>query len=446
MIAHVDISTGASGDKLVGALLQACESLGVMTHQEFCETFESMLPEVEVEVQSRTSNGVAGLGLHVDFKPGHASAYVHEHSEQHTHTHEHTHEHTHAEHSHAHEHTHEHVHEHRSWEEIKQMLQNWNASAQLTPSAYKRAVHAFELIAQAEAKAHNVPIEQVHFHEVGAIDSIVDIVGASILLDKLDITKLYSTPITVGFGTVKCAHGTLPVPAPATANLCCDLPVVTGPYEGEMTTPTGAALLKANVTNWSPMPTMVPRATGMGLGTRTLKCAANCLRIIVGEGVSAATEQPTGAELNLEGCVLLQSNIDHLSPEILASCCEDLMSLGALDVWQQPILMKKGRMACLLNVLVRTDDCDCICQSISQLTGTLGVRRTQVERAVAPRSVATIDTQFGEVSFKIMKANASGEVTCWVRPEHEDVARIAREHGLAYEQVFEQLVQAYKQR
>ncbi|MGI6221141.1 MAG: nickel pincer cofactor biosynthesis protein LarC [Coriobacteriales bacterium] len=441
MIAHFDISTGAAGDKIVCALMQACEELGVCDRASFESLFEELLPDAHVAFSQGSDKGITGLRLSVT--PAHAHHHEHGHGHGHEHVHAHDHEHGHHHdhehhHGHDHDHGHEHHHEHRSWADIRQMIEGWGADGLLSEQTIERSLRTFELVARAESQVHGTSLDDVHFHEVGAIDSIVDTVGACYLMDKLALDEIYSTPITVGCGTVDCAHGTLPVPAPATTLLLEGLPIVAGPYEGEMTTPTGAGLLHANVTSWEPFPAMIPRATGFGLGTRHIDGAANCLRVIVGDRVASCPDAEEG--FSLEQCILLQANIDHISPEVAASCCEDLMAAGALDVWQEPITMKKGRMAFALNVLTAPADADHLAKEAIGRTGTLGIRRTPVERVVAPREQFERETEFGPVRYKALAAQPlHDQARSWIRPEHDDVARIARETGLPYEEVIDRL-------
>lgn len=472
MIAAIDVSTGASGDKMVGALLEICEGLGVMTREDFCRKFESMLPDAKVTVEDSEDHGIHGLHLFVHKHPEDAQPDPHHEGENQDGAHHELHEDAHHEHHvdaghehhdgtyhdhHGDDHLHDggHHHEHRTWAQIRQMIESWRDTGAITQGAANRALKAFHMVAQAEAQVHGKSVDEVHFHEVGAIDSIVDTVGASILIDALKLDKIYCTPITVGFGTVDCAHGTLPVPAPATQLLLEGFPVQTGPYEGEMTTPTGAALLHANVTNWTSMYSMVPRAMGFGLGTRHIDGAANALRIVMGTEISpvtsgetklSTTSKPDGTqqEFAIEQCVLLQTNIDHLSPEMAASCCEDILKLGAKDVWQSPITMKKGRLGFMLNVLTSPECCDSMCLDISRITGSLGIRRQVVERTVAPRAYETLKTKYGDVGFKVMEPTPAAERSAWVRPEHSDVERIARETNRRYRDVFDELVKIWQ--
>ncbi len=425
MIAHVDAGTGASGDKLVCALMQAAEQVGAFDRERFVQLFAKLLPQARVQFEERSDQGIAGLGMKV----------------------------TDANCARDHAHARSDGHEHTSWASIRSTIEGWREDGSIAQGAAERALRAFQIVAEAEAQVHGAPVDDVAFHEVGAIDSIADIVGASVLLDVLGIDTLHSSVVTLGYGTVKCAHGTLPVPAPATALICVGMPVQAGANEGELTTPTGAALLKANVAKWGPLPTMVPAAVGTGLGTRTIPGTPNALRIVVGApasvvgDTSAACTNPEG--MAIEGCVLLQTNIDHISPENAASCCEDLLDAGALDVWQQSIAMKKGRLGCILNVLCAPADADRLCELASKLTGSLGVRRSIVERSVAPRESRTAETSYGPVRFKLAwpdGSTANGIAPQhWIRPEHDDVARIAHQTGQSCTQVEDDLAAQWKQ-
>jgi uncharacterized protein (TIGR00299 family) protein len=293
-------------------------------------------------------------------------------------------------------------------------------------------------LAEAEAEAHGVALEQVHFHEVGAADSILDIVGCSFLLDALRATRFFATPLALGNGTVQSEHGELPVPAPATAHLICGLPVYASSQQGELTTPTGAALARVFITDWAPLPPMTPLAIGYGAGSRDLPGAANVVRIIAGEAASLTGFSEQDGFI-VEGCVLLETNIDHLAPEALAFACEELLRAGALDVWQESITMKKGRLAIRLSVLSQASEAQRLAEAVSALTGSLGVRGSYVERTVAPRTMVTLETRFGPVPFKAAKIDAPVGRISWLRPEHDAVAALARQHGLDYNALYREL-------
>jgi uncharacterized protein (TIGR00299 family) protein len=284
----------------------------------------------------------------------------------------------------------------------------------------QHALATFEAIAVAEAAAHGTDVERVHFHEVGALDSIADVVGVCAGVDALGITALTATPVAVGSGTVTTSHGVLPVPAPATARLLEGIPTTPGETAGELTTPTGAALVRVLVSGYGPAPAMVVRASGYGAGTRDIGMPNVC-RLLLGD--ATATEATSVA--------LLETNIDHLPAEELAFVAQTLLDEGALDAWQTPIVMKKGRSAVMLSVLVPASDAVALSERIIELTGSLGVRRELLERTVATRESRVVETPWGPAHVKI----AAGRV----RPEHDDIARIASAHNLPYRAVAEQI-------
>jgi len=394
VIGYLDCSTGVSGDKLLGALLDAGTADGRFTAQDLIGIAAALAPEARVIVERVSSHGVSAMGVRV-------LAEGQPHS--------------------------------RAWADIRTLLE----TAELPKTAVRMALRAFGALAEAEAAVHGTAVDDVHFHEVGAVDSIVDIVGTCSGLHALGITTLLASPVAVGSGTVQTSHGALPVPAPATALLLqsASVPIVTGPAAGELTTPTGAALLAACVTRFSEMPSLTICQVGCGAGTRDIG-VPNICRIILAEDPATLSGQPS--ELETESVVLLETNLDHLSPEELAFACEELLAAGALDVWQTPIVMKKGRSAAMLSVLVAQGDGLRFAARVSELTGSLGVRIGSVERFVAARAVIEVATQWGPVR---VKAGAGR-----LRPEHEDVARIARETGRSYADIARQVTDAAQDR
>jgi uncharacterized protein (TIGR00299 family) protein len=250
-------------------------------------------------------------------------------------------------------------------------------------------------------------------------------------MDALNITTLYATPPALGFGMVETAHGTLPVPAPATAALLQGIPTSMSKATGELTTPTGAALLKL-ATGFGPVPPMTPTAIGYGAGTRDIG-QPNICRLLLGEPTEStpATTQP-------DKTVLLETNIDHITPEAVAFAGEELLAEGALDVWVTPIAMKKGRAALTLSVLVKPDAAQDFAARVMELTGTLGLRVSEQPRLIAERESATVETKWGAVCVKL----GAGRI----RPEHEDVARIAREHNLDYPDVLQEITALARRR
>jgi uncharacterized protein (TIGR00299 family) protein len=450
MILHFDFSTGASGDKILGALLEVGEAYGVVDFSEMEQLAATLVPGVKVERLSLTQGGVQATGIRVIEN----EAPV------------------------------------RHWHEVREIIERANAEGALSERATALALDAFGAIAQAEATVHGCEIEKVHFHEVGAADSIIDICCSSFLFDCLNPRMVFATPLALGFGSFICSHGELPVPAPATARLIEGLPVYAGAHEGELTTPTGAALARVFVSTFGafePLPCMVPQAVGYGAGSRVIPGASNVIRVLAGirsdltgaindygsMGAVGSMGEAGGASgvgsvddtsglggmsdtgdmdedevtlledeaFYLEGCALLETNIDHLSPEALAFACEDLLASGALDVWQESITMKKGRLAIRLCVLVPVSAAQDATSRIVELTGSLGVRSSYVERACVPRAIVEEQTRFGAVRYKTACVATPGGRVKLRRPEYEDVAQIARVQGLNFNTLYEELLE-----
>lgn len=373
MIAYLDCTTGISGDKLLASLVDAGAP-----QEAVREALAAIDPTIAIEFQPVMRAGIRGLALSVTAQ-----------AEPRT----------------------------RTWTEIRGLLEN----APLAEPVRKRAIAAFKLLAEAEGAVHGVVPDDVHFHEVGAIDSIADVVGVAAALHALGVSELVCGPVAVGNGTVETAHGLLPIPAPATALLLEGVPVEAGASPGEATTPTGAALVRACADRFASLPPMTLSAVGHGAGSRDTPGIANIARVLIGT--------PPGTEssgLSREPLVELATTVDHLSAEHLAFCCEELLSAGALDVWQVQVLMKKGRGGTVVAVLCTPSDAERFAAHLVELTGTLGVRVRRMDRYVVPREILTVDTSFGPVRVKIA---GSGP---WrrVRAEYEDVATIARREGL----------------
>jgi uncharacterized protein (TIGR00299 family) protein len=306
----------------------------------------------------------------------------------------------------------------RDWAKIRALIEE----SSLDPAVRVRALSAFERLARAEAHVHGVDVDRVHFHEVGAVDSIVDIVGTVIGLHELGIDDVWCSPVRLGRGTVMTSHGELPVPAPATARLLVGMPVFAGEAEGELTTPTGAALLAEFVTRFASMPPMTLRAEGWGAGTRD-GAVPNLLRLFVGDA-----EMGGGG---LTEVALLQSVLDNVTPEILAATLDIALQEGALDAWADPVAMKKGRLGSEVTVLASVEDAARLTDVLMKHTGTLGVRRTLTWRQVSPRRSEIIETSLGRVRVKVQGSGPSLRV----RPENDDVVAIARAHGLPLDRV-----------
>jgi uncharacterized protein (TIGR00299 family) protein len=306
----------------------------------------------------------------------------------------------------------------RDWGAIRALI----TGSGLADPVKARALAAFERLAVAEAAVHGTEVDAVHVHEVGAVDSIVDIVGVVIGLDELGIGEMWCSPIRLGHGTVMTSHGELPVPAPATAHLLTGLPVFAGELPGELTTPTGATLVAQFADRFAPMPPMRVISEGWGAGGRE-HAMPNLARMLVGE--------PEMGGGGLTEVAVLESVIDNCTPELLAATIDLALSDGALDAWSEPVSMKKGRLGTEVTVLARVEDAVRLTELLMTHTGTLGVRRTLTWRQTAPRRVETVETSLGAVRVKVQGAGPSLRA----RPESDDVVAIARAHRLPLDRV-----------
>ena len=305
-------------------------------------------------------------------------------------------------------------------------------AAGLTAGAERRALTIFEQIAAAEAKIHDVPVQQVHFHEVGAVDSIVDIVGAALALEHLDVQQVCCDLVEVGSGFVDCAHGRLPVPAPATQEILAGMPCSYGGVQGEATTPTGAAILKATVDRFEPPPAFSPQRIGYGLGSRDFSIP-NVLRLALGETrppPRSSTGRTAQGRVSIEsGHCKLEANLDDLSPEAYEPLMEHLLALGASDVYLVPIIMKKSRPAVCLSVLCEAGLVDALAQAVFNRSTTIGLRVAPFHKHLLPREIRRMRTRHGAVRVKLV-LQPDGRRR-W-KTEHEDVRRIADAEGLDY--------------
>ncbi len=293
----------------------------------------------------------------------------------------------------------------------------------------------FEALGAAEAKVHNVDIEKIHFHEVGAVDAIVDIICASVGAETLGVDEILCSPLNVGGGTVKCAHGVFPVPAPATVELLKDAPVFSSGLQMELVTPTGAAIVKTLASRFGVFPEMKIEKAGYGAGSRDFPGHANVLRLVIGEAQAGIAER-----VSHETISVLEANLDDLNPQVFGYVMDRLLEEGALDVFGVPVQMKKNRPGTLLTVLCRPEDASKLGQLIFTETTTLGVRRREEQRQVLARKWMTVTTQWGEVKIKI--ASMNGTVTNFA-PEYEDCRRIAEEHRVPLKSVIQEAVQEY---
>jgi hypothetical protein len=302
--------------------------------------------------------------------------------------------------------------------------------AELPPRAKQNAIAVFRRLGEAEAEVHQVPVEKVHFHEVGASDSIADIVGACLAFDLLDVDTIICSPLNVGSGTVETEHGLLPVPAPATARLLEGAPIYARGPEVELTTPTGAAVAVTLAKRFGVLPPMKVVRTGYGAGSRDFPRQANVLRVILGE--------PTGAEEALTVCVI-EANIDDSNPQVLAYAIDRLWDFGALDVSLEAIVMKKGRSGQLLRVIAKPEHREAIAQLIFSETSTIGLRMYSAERRVQARTLQEVETQYGAVRVKVTSEG-------YFSPEYEDCRKLALASGVALKHIIAEANSAYLNR
>jgi pyridinium-3,5-bisthiocarboxylic acid mononucleotide nickel chelatase len=432
-IAYLDCFSGISGDMFLGALIdagvaptifeQAVEALDIGASLEISRVDRSGISATKVDVIVNGEKDAPRTGRT-------------RMSDPHSHTHEHSH--SHADHrAHHNEHGHQHAqHEHqhgRGLVEIREII----LKAALSESAKQTAIAIFEKLGQAEAKIHNIPIEQIHFHEVGAVDALVDITCAAVGAEALGIDEIICSPLNMGGGTVACAHGTFPVPVPATVELLKGAPVYSSGLQAELVTPTGAAIVRTLATRFAPFPEMKIEKAGYGAGTRDFPAHANVLRITIGEAASKLA-----ANTSQEIISVLEANLDDLNPQVFGYVMDRLLEAGALDVFGTPVQMKKNRPGNFLTVLAKPDDADKLTQIIFAETTTLGVRRREEKRQVLARKWQTVPTRFGEVRIKI--ASLNGTVTSYA-PEYEDCRRIAAEHRVPLKLVMQEAVREYLQ-
>ena len=302
----------------------------------------------------------------------------------------------------------------------------------LREDAKALALRTFELLAQAEAKIHGMPVEEAHFHEVGSVDAIVDIVCGAVGLCSLNVDCWYASPINTGSGFIDCAHGRFPVPAPATAELLKGVPTYAAGPKKELTTPTGAALLRALGCSFGEAPGMVAEAIGYGAGTRNPERFPNVLRLTIGES--------TVTDANQDRVTVLECAIDDATPQVLAYAMELALENGALDAMAAAVTMKKGRLGALLTVLAKPEDAAAIEALLFRETTTLGIRRRSEERVILDRSFVTVETAFGRIRVKVA---SRGDEQRNAMPEYEDCRRAAREHGAPLKLVIEAALAAF---
>ena len=438
-IAYLDCFSGMSGDMFLGALIDAGVSSELLE-----STVAALNLEARLEISRVNRSGITATKVDVwvnGEKEGPAGSGAQAHSHE-GHDQDHGHDLVHA---HPHDsapassrtgvpapHSHDHPHAHgRSLKEIRGII----GQAAISDAAKKTALKIFDALGTAEATIHNNEIESVHFHEVGAVDAIVDIVCASVGAAALGVDEFVCSPLNVGGGTVKCAHGVFPVPAPATVEILQGAPVYSSGMQVELLTPTGAAIAKTLATRFGAFPEMKIEKSGYGAGTRDFPGSPNVVRLVIGESaalLAARTERDTVS--------VLEANLDDLNPQVFGYVMDRLLEKGALDVFGMPVQMKKNRPGTLLTVLCKPEDAAKLTQIVFAETTTLGVRRREEQRQTLARRWVFVPTPWGEVRMKV--ASMNGTVTNYA-PEYEDCRRIALEQQVPLKTVMQAATQSY---
>jgi pyridinium-3,5-bisthiocarboxylic acid mononucleotide nickel chelatase len=449
-IGYLECFSGISGDMLLGALVdagvpfalleQTTSALNVGARLEIRKVIRGGLTGAKVDVVVERSEEPHEHKQEDDLHSGEHAVHTHSHEHAHDQVHNHQHEHV-AGHSHPHEHRHAddavHVHEHthhhhRSLSTILGIID----AAPLAAAVKARASRAFQLLGEAEARIHSMPIEQVHFHEVGAVDTIVDIVCAAAGCAHPGVDRWLASPLNVGSGTVACAHGTLPVPAPATLALLGDAPVYAAGPPMERVTPTGAAILRMLDVEYAPLPPMRVSASGYGAGGRDAPGQPNLLRLLIGE--QAAQHSAT------EPIAVIDTVIDDSSPQLIAYVSELLLEAGAWDVYRIPVQMKKGRTGVQLNVLCHPERVPTLRDLLFRETTTIGMHWRIENKVSLEREFQEVQTEWGPVRMKIARW-PSGEIAN-AAPEYEDCKRIATAHSVPLKQVTQQAMSMFAAR
>ncbi len=442
-IAYLECQTGIAGDMCLGALVDAGVPLDYLTTQLDRLGIES---EYKLWAEKVHHNGQIATKVHVDLTAIQSSPdrghHHHPHDGEHSHTH----------HPNAvrsvdidsvhHEHTHHHHYDspQRNLPQIEALINGANLSLRAT----QWSLEIFRQLAIAEGAVHGIDPAEVHFHEVGAVDAIVDIVGTCLGLDYLDITKIYCSPLPTGGGTVRAAHGILPVPVPAVMKLWSSrqVPVYSNGIDRELVTPTGAAIAVTLAAEFGSSPTMQLQQIGLGAGTIELPIP-NILRLWIGTATSTVAPSPVKPEC-LETIEVLTTQIDDLNPQAIGYIFDRLFTAGAVDVFTQPIGMKKSRPGILLTVICPVDssiDCE---QIIFQETSTLGIRRDRQTRSILPRSIDSVTTKYGDIRIKVARNNLVGNDRVMnVQPEYVDCAALAAQHQVPWKEVYQSAVMAW---
>lgn len=457
-IGYLECFSGISGDMFLGALVDAGVSFELLR-----KNIAALGLEAELKLSRVDRSGISASKIDV-LVAGHAADSAHhDHAHSHAHDHhppehapehgDHSHQHGSGDHSHSHEHSHpshgvgehshqaeDHAHAHkhshgRSLSAIRELIQK----AELPPAAKQTAIRAFELLGDAEAHIHNVPVEQIHFHEVGAVDTIVDIVGAAVGSHLLGVEQWICSPLDIGGGTVHCAHGVFPVPAPATLELLKDVPVYSSGIQSELVTPTGAAIVRALQCGFTSFPALRVQSVGYGAGTRNPTGRPNVLRLTVGE-VAQLEERETSSPDSYETVNILETQLDDISPQVIGYVAERALAEGALDFFSTAVQMKKNRPGALLTVICKAENSRRLRDLLFRETSTLGIRMREERRATLARSMVAVRTPWGEVRLKVAGRNGS---TTNFAPEYEDCRRIAEANALPLKQVQQEAIRVY---
>ena len=464
---YLECYSGISGDMTVAALLDLGADRSVLDR-----VLKSLkVSGFETKISRVVKSGIDACDFDVVLDKEHENydhdmEYLHGHHHKgHENNHFYNHNHAHedeAEHFHSHEHNHahgagsaqdRHHHEHRGIKEITYIIEH----SAMTENAKKIALRIFEILAEAESKAHNVPVDQVHFHEVGAVDSIVDIVSVAVCLDDLDVTEVIVPVLCEGRGTVRCQHGILPIPVPAVANIVSanHLYLKMTEVEGELVTPTGAAIVAAVKTKDKLPETFEIQKIGIGAGKRQYECPGILRAMIISQSAEtdeakAQTEEVKNPEIRnnskaenqetKDTIIKMETNIDDCSGEVLGFVMERLMKAGARDVHYVPVFMKKNRPAWVLNVICKEEDMETLQNIIFEETTTIGIRYSRMERTILPRETRTLPTPWGEVLAKVCTLNGKEQIY----PEYESVAQLSREKEIPFTEIYRYIVLANK--
>ena len=402
-VLYLECKMGAAGDMLMAALSE------LVDQETFINEMNKLgLDKVNLKCEKTKKQGITGTYMHVLIDGEEEGEQHHHHHDHHDHDHEHTHHHHHDDHDHDHE------HHHTSYKDIEDIIGSLNVS----DNVKKNSLEVYKLIAEAESKVHDTTVEEIHFHEVGNLDAVMDIVGVSLLIEKLNVDMIIASPVAVGNGFVKCAHGTLPVPAPATALILEGIPSYAGDIDGELCTPTGAALLKHYVTSFGNMPVMKTEKIGYGLGKKDFS-KANMIRAFIGE---------TNEDKEV---VELVCSIDDQSAEEIGFAINELFTRGALEVYTTPIQMKKSRPETLVTCMCKAEDKENMLKVMFKNLSTIGIREYTCQRYSLDREFTTVQSSLGEVRIK----KSSGYGTKKEKMEYDDLEKIAKEKDLSIREV-----------